>query len=76
MIDPDEVGAAARRLAAKMIADQAVPVMCSLVAIGPDPSDPQITDKTAVVVVARGPKAIMAVLDFVGKPRSMEIEGG
>lgn len=74
---PKQVGAAARRIAAKMVADQAVPLMMSMVGCSGDPSDPEIGDDFAVVIVARGEGA-RRVLEWIrkttGRPASVEIE--
>ena len=53
-MDPDDVAAAARRLSAKMVADQAVDLMVSFVGLVGDPAAPTPTEDTTLVLVARG----------------------
>ena len=78
MINPDEVAAAARHISAKMVADQAIPLMVSLVGMRGDPEDPEPTERAAVIVVARGAGATR-ILDWLdkscdGKTSSVEVE--
>lgn len=79
MIDPDEIARAARRISAKMVADQWVDLMLSVVGMTGDPEDPEPTESAAVVVVARG-LAAAKVLDWINNqqkghgPTSVEIE--
>lgn len=74
---PDDVATAARRLAAKMIADQSVPMMLSIVGLTGDPSAPKLTSGSALVLVARG-DAIRRVQKWVdeatGGPAMVEVE--
>lgn len=54
-MSPDDVGAAARRLAAKMVADQQVPVMLSFVGgLSGELTAEKLAEAEALVVVARG----------------------
>ena len=57
MINPDRVARAARRLAAKMVADQATDLMVSVVGLTGDLDDLEPTEQTATVIVARGAHA-------------------
>lgn len=64
MINPNEIATAARRLGAKMVADQATDIMLSMVGMTGDPEEPEPTERFAVVVVARGRDAVR-VLNWI-----------
>ncbi len=74
MIAPDDVARAARRITAKMVADQGVPVMLSIVGLrsGADGADGvEPTDGYGVVLVARG-EAADRILDLIRRNSSGE----
>lgn len=83
-LDPDDVANAARHIAAKMVADQAVPLMLTLVNCSGDPDN--ITaedilrfrddDRAAVVLVARGrgKRKLLDWLAAVTGPPIVEVE--
>lgn len=76
-MSPDDVATAARRLAAKMLADQAVPMMISIVGLTGDPSEPVLTDASALVLVARGDgigRVQKWVDEATGGPAMVEVE--
>lgn len=73
MLEPDRCGEAARRLAAKMVADQAVDVMVSIV--GQSGALDLDAPTAGVVIVARG-AAAHGLLALLTKrpPASIEVE--
>lgn len=80
-IDPDQCATAARRLAAKMVADQAVPLMVSYVGMTGDVDEDvrRIADgETPILILARGKGAVRVLgwlEDTCGpKPVSIEVE--
>lgn len=78
-MNPDEVARAARRISAKMVADQAIDIMLSVVGMAGDPEDPEPTERSAVVLVARD-RAAARVLEWIDNqqkgagPASIEVE--
>jgi hypothetical protein len=63
MLIPDEVAEAARRLAAKMVADQAAPLMFSITGIS---NEGELQDHSALVIVAHaGHKISSQLYDFI-----------
>lgn len=83
MKHPDKVAACARRLAAKLIADQAAKIMVSVVSVS-SVSDSVAEDMAAevagddctIVLVAEGwaARRVLKWLDEQGPPRSLEVE--
>lgn len=82
-MDPRQVAHAARRLAAKMVADQAVPLMISFVGLEGDAGDAEqvqeqlARDDVPVIVLARGygKERLLAWLKTATKPpSSIEVE--
>lgn len=79
-LDPEQCAIAARRLAAKMVADQAVPLMVSYIGMVGDPAEASVVDAlddedVAMVLVARGQaKWKIAELIYQKPPQSIEAE--
>lgn len=75
-LDPDDVARAARRISAKMVADQKVNMMLSMVGMTGDPKELNRTEGFAVVVVAKGSAAddLLAWANGDRPPVSVEVE--
>jgi hypothetical protein len=70
-MNPDDVGRAARRIAAKMVADEAADIMVAIT--GLDTEGP-VTDETAMVVVCRRRAADKLFAYIKGESKSMTTE--
>lgn len=81
ILNPAECAAAARRIAAKLVADQANDIILSMVGMKRDPCDEESVlqsidnPNAAIVIVARG-DAMLRLLELClkRKPKSIEFE--